>query len=210
MRQTGRGKGDALLCGMQVATGEVVVTFDGDGSARADEIPRFVDALRDADFAKGSRFVEGGGSADLTPLRRFGNLVLCGLVNLLYRTTYTDLCYGYTAFRRSCLPFMPEGASGFEIETMINIRMARAGMRIVEVPSFEDERHFGQSNLNTFRDGFKILRVLILERFRSKPSQPTEVPASTPGPAEVLSLPVAPQGAPVPVQAELAMSEAAE
>jgi glycosyltransferase involved in cell wall biosynthesis len=210
MRQTGRGKGDALLCGFQAATGEVIVTFDGDGSARADEIPHFVDALQDADFAKGSRFVEGGGSADLTRLRRFGNLFLCGLVNLLYGTAYTDLCYGYTAFRRSCLPFMPDGVSGFEIETMINIRMARARMRIVEVPSYEDERQFGQSNLNTFRDGLKILRVLIRERFRSRPSQPAEVLAPTPEPAELLSIPVPAEGASVPVQAELAVSEAAE
>jgi hypothetical protein len=167
LRQPGRGKGDALTCGFDSATGDIIVMFDGDGSAKADEIPRFVEALEDADFAKGSRFIEGGGSADLTRLRRLGNAFLCGLVNLLHRTTYTDLCYGFNAFRRSCLPHMPAGASGFEIETMINIRIAHARLRVVEVPSYEDLRHFGHSNLNAFRDGFKILRVLIQERFRS-------------------------------------------
>jgi glycosyltransferase involved in cell wall biosynthesis len=168
LRQPGRGKGDALLCGFLAARGDIIVTFDGDGSARADEIPRFVQALDEADFAKGSRFVEGGGSADLTFVRRLGNRFLCGLVNLLHRTAYTDLCYGYNAFRRSCLPFMPDSAPGFEIETMMNIRIAKTGLQIVEVPSYEDVRQFGRSNLNAFRDGFKILRVLIRERFRSQ------------------------------------------
>lgn len=168
LRQPGRGKGDALLCGFLAARGDIIVTFDGDGSARADEIPRFVRALDEADFAKGSRFIEGGGSADLTFLRSLGNRFLCGLVNLLHRTAYTDLCYGYNAFRRSCLPFMPDSAPGFEIETMMNIRIAKTALRIVEVPSYEDVRQFGRSNLNAFRDGFKILRVLIRERFRSQ------------------------------------------
>jgi hypothetical protein len=63
---------------------------------------------------------------------------------------------------------MPDRAPGFEIETVMNIRIARADLRVVEVPSYEDLRYFGQSNLHPFRDGFKILRVLIRERFRSK------------------------------------------
>jgi glycosyltransferase involved in cell wall biosynthesis len=196
VHQTGRGKGDALLCGFREASGEIIVTFDGDGSARAGEIPRFVRALGESDFAKGSRFIEGGGSADLTRVRSIGNRFLCGLVNLLHRTAYTDLCYGFNAFRRSCLPFMPDSAPGFEIETVMNIRIARAGLRLVEVPSYEDLRHFGQSNLHAFRDGFKILRVLIRERFRSKRglqaaaerstiAEPA-APASTPGRAELV------------------------
>jgi glycosyltransferase involved in cell wall biosynthesis len=168
VHQTGRGKGDALLCGFAAASGQILVTFDGDGSARADEIPRFVEALGDADFAKGSRFIKGGGSADLTLVRRLGNRFLCGLVNLLHRTAYTDLCYGFNAFGRSCLPFMPDSATGFEIETLMNIRIARADLRVVEVPSYEDLRYFGQSNLHPFRDGFKILGALLRERFRSK------------------------------------------
>jgi glycosyltransferase involved in cell wall biosynthesis len=193
VHQTGRGKGDALLCGFRAASGEIIVTFDGDGSARAGEIPRFVKALGEADFAKGSRFVEGGGSADLTRVRRIGNRFLCGLVNLLHRTAYTDLCYGFNAFRRSCLPFMPDSAPGFEIETVMNIRIARAGVRLVEVPSYEDLRQFGQSNLHAFRDGFKILRVLIRERFRSKRRLQAAAeratiaePASSPRKAEVV------------------------
>ena len=204
VRQPGRGKGDALLCGFAVAAGDVLVMFDADGSARADEIPRFVEALGDADFAKGSRFVEGGGSADLTRVRNLGNRFLCGLVNLLHDTAYTDLCYGFNAFRRTCLPHMPEDAPGFEIETMMNIRIAHADLRVVEVPSYEEERHFGQSNLHAFRDGFKILRVLIGERFRTNGRRAAggAPPVSAPAPLTA-AFPLAELGPVFPV-AELA------
>jgi glycosyltransferase involved in cell wall biosynthesis len=184
LRQPGRGKGNALLAGFQAASGEIIVTLDADGSAKPEEIPRFVRALADgADFAKGSRFVSGGGSADLTWLRKLGNRFLCGMVNLLYGTLYTDLCYGYNAFWRRCVPCMPRGVAGFEIETMMNIRAARTKLRVVEVPSYEESRRFGESNLRTFRDGFRILRVILRERFRSRRKlapapEPDHVPAA--------------------------------
>ena len=163
--QAGRGKGDALLCGFLVARGEIIVTLDADGSADPREIPLFVAALLEgADFVKGSRFLPGGGSADLTPLRTLGNSFLGGVVNQLYGTAYTDLCYGYNAFWRRCLPFIPPDADGFEIETMMHIGVARAGLRVVEVASYEDRRRFGASNLRPFRDGFKILGLILRER----------------------------------------------
>ena len=69
--QVRRGKGNALAAGFAKVTGDAVVMFDADGSADPDEIPRFVEALVEgADFAKGSRFRPGGGSADITAVRR--------------------------------------------------------------------------------------------------------------------------------------------
>jgi hypothetical protein len=168
--QTKRGKGDALRCGFEAATGDILVMLDADGSADPQEIPAFVDALlAGADFAKGTRFGPGGGSADITRLRSFGNGVLSGTVNLLFRTSYSDLCYGYNAFWRHCLPAMSVDCAGFEVETLINIRIARAGLVITEVPSFEAERIHGQSNLRTFRDGGRVLRTIFRERLRWTP-----------------------------------------
>jgi glycosyltransferase involved in cell wall biosynthesis len=164
------GKGDALRCGFEAATGDILVMLDADGSADPAEIPRFVEALMEGvDFAKGSRFREGGGSEDITRLRSAGNRVLNGAVNLLFRTQYSDLCYGYNAFWRHCLPAMNVDCSGFEVETLINIRIARAGLDIREVPSFERERIHGQSNLRTFRDGGRVLRTILRERVRRAP-----------------------------------------
>jgi glycosyltransferase involved in cell wall biosynthesis len=168
--QTERGKGAALQCGFEAATGDILVMMDADGSADPQEIPAYIEALLGgADFAKGTRFREGGGSSDITRLRMAGNRVLSGTVNLLFRTKYSDLCYGYNAFWRHCLPAMSVDCAGFEVETLINIRIARAGLRIAEVPSFERDRIHGQSNLRTFRDGGRVLRTILRERVRWTP-----------------------------------------
>ena len=155
--------------------------IDADGSTDPAEIPRFVDALRQgADFAKGSRFMPGAGSSDISRLRQMGNFWLNRIVNLIYGTRYTDLCYGYNAFRRDCLnelglsPESPDGVDsgemlwgdGFEVETLINVRIAKAGVRVFEVPSFERNRLHGTSNLNAFSDGLRVLRTIYIERKR--------------------------------------------
>jgi hypothetical protein len=167
--QTGRGKGDAFRTGFAAVTGNLVVMLDADGSADPAEIPRFIAALEaGADFAKGSRYMEGGGSADITKLRNLGNSVLSGTANLLHGTHFTDLCYGYNAFWARCLPFISLDVPGFEVETLINVRMASAGMKITEVPSYEKERISGQSNLKTFRDGFRVLGTILREARRRR------------------------------------------
>ena len=114
--QTRRGKGNALACGFEASTGDIIVMLDADGSANPGEIARFVDALRSgADFAKGSRFLPGGGSADITYLRRAGNWFFSALVNTLFGTRYSDLCYGYNAFWAYCLPQIDVDCDGFEV-----------------------------------------------------------------------------------------------
>lgn len=168
-QQTGRGKGDAFRTGFAAVTGNLVVMLDADGSADPAEIPSFVAALEGgADFAKGSRFLEGGGSADITWTRKLGNACLSGTANLLHGTHFTDLCYGYNAFWTRCLPFISLDVPGFEVETLINLRIAGAGMRITEVPSYEEERLSGQSNLKTFRDGFRVLGTIAREARRRR------------------------------------------
>jgi glycosyltransferase involved in cell wall biosynthesis len=167
IHQVGRGKGDALRLGFAVSTGDIIVTIDADGSADPAEIPLFVAALDEkVDFAKGSRFLEGGGSDDITLIRRLGNKVLAGVVNVLFGTDYTDLCYGYNAFWRWCLPALLPDCNGFEVETLMNVRAARAGLRIREVPSFEHPRLHGVSNLNAVSDGWRVLRTVLSEWLR--------------------------------------------
>ena len=189
LQQSRRGKGNALAVGFAAATGDIIVMFDADGSADVAEIPRFVAALlAGADFAKGSRVMTGGGSTDITLLRDTGNKVLTGITNIAFRTRYTDLCYGYNAFWADVLPLLdlpdprPEADSmlwgdGFEIETVINCRVARAGLEVVEVPSMELERQFGESNLNAFSDGIRVFRTLCTERFR-RPVAPAAAAAT--------------------------------
>jgi glycosyltransferase involved in cell wall biosynthesis len=162
-----RGKGNALQTGFATATGDIIVMMDADGSMDPLDIATFVAALNaGADIAKGSRFLQGGGSSDLTPLRTFGNFVLTQTVRLAFGGRYSDLCYGYMAFWRDVLPTFDGGVSGFEVETFLNVRALAAGLRIVEVASFESPRIHGDSHLRTFRDGSRVLRTIARERRR--------------------------------------------
>ena len=167
--QSGRGKGDAFRTGFAAVTGNLIVMLDADGSADPAEIPRFIEALEaGADFAKGSRYLPGGGSTDITGLRSLGNKVLSGSANVLHGTHFTDLCYGYNAFWARCLPFISLDVPGFEVETLINLRIAGAGMKITEVPSYELDRIHGESNLKTFRDGARVLATIFSEARRRR------------------------------------------
>lgn len=163
-----RGKGNALATGFAACTGDIIVMLDADGSADPQEIPRFVEMLMSgADFAKGTRFADGGGSDDLTRFRHMGNSGLVALVNLLYRTQFTDLCYGLNAFWRHCLPHVNPDCDGFEVETFMNLRIAKSGLRVEEVGSFELKRIYGLSKLHSIRDGLRILRTILRERILS-------------------------------------------
>lgn len=179
IQQTRKGKGNALAVGFAAASGDIIVMFDADGSADPDEIEAYVLALvAGADFAKGSRVLEGGGSADITVIRSAGNRALTGLTNLLFRTRYTDLCYGYNAFWADVLPVLDlplphpvsdrmQWGDGFEIETLINCRVAAAELAIAEVPSVEQLRIFGSSNLHAVKDGLRVLKTIMTERRRA-------------------------------------------
>jgi glycosyltransferase involved in cell wall biosynthesis len=180
--QNRRGKGNALACGFAAATGDIIVMIDADGSADPAEIPLFVRTLLDgADYAKGSRFAQGGGSSDITRLRRAGNRVLNALVNLLCRTRYSDLCYGYNALWRRHVPVLGLDAKspvpadgtrlwgdGFEVETLMNIRVAQAKLVVKEVASYEYPRIHGVSNLNALSDGYRVLRTILYERYLAR------------------------------------------
>ncbi len=165
IEQQGKGKGDALRAGFAACTGDIIVMLDADGSADPREIPRFVGMLKGGfDFAKGSRFLHGAGSSDITMLRRLGNYGLSLFVNILFGTRFSDLCYGYNAFWRHCLNHVEVDCDGFEVETLINLRMFRAGLKIAEIPSFEHHRIYGESNLRAFRDGWRVLNTIFNER----------------------------------------------
>lgn len=174
LRQSRSGKGNALACGFEEAVGDILVMIDADGSTDPAEIPSFVRVLASgADLAKGSRFAHGGSSDDITQFRRLGNWGLNWLVNRIFKTSFTDLCYGYNAFWRHALATLdlpptalvaPQWGDGFEVETVINVRIARSGLLIREVGSHEGKRIHGRSNLNAFSDGWRVLRTIDRER----------------------------------------------
>ncbi len=166
VRQDRPGKGAALRAGFAAARGDVIVMIDADRSMDPVEIDGFLALLAEGyDLVKGSRFLTDGGTADMERVRRCGNAALRGLANGLYRTRFTDLCYGFVAFRREVLATLTLEADGFEIETEIVVRAVKSGLRVAEVPSFEAPRAYGESNLNTWSDGSRVLRTMLYHRF---------------------------------------------
>jgi glycosyltransferase involved in cell wall biosynthesis len=169
IQQDGRGKGAALRTGFAAATGDIIVMLDADGSTDPAEIPYYIGALMSgADFAKGSRFLQGGGTADMPFYRKAGNWAFVMMVRALFGGKYSDLCYGYNAFWSYCLPHLELDGDGFEIETMMNVRALQAGLSVAEVPSFEAKRIYGEGRLRTIPDGWRVLRTIVQERFRSR------------------------------------------
>jgi hypothetical protein len=172
VQQEGRGKGAALRTGFEAANGDIIVMLDADGSTDPQEIPAFVGALiAGADFVKGSRFLQGGGTADMPLYRKLGNLGFVSGVRLLFGGSYTDLCYGYNAFWRRVLPTLGLDGDGFEIETQMNVRALKAGLKVAEVPSFESRRVYGEGRLRTIPDGWRVLKTIVDEAIRGRPER---------------------------------------
>ena len=170
--QNGQGKGGALREAFEDSCldGDIIVVMDADGSMDPEELQSFLKALETGvDVVKGSRFLPGGGSEDLTPVRRVGNMILTGLLNSLFFTSYTDLCYGYIAFRKEALDKLSRHltTNNFEIETEICIKAKTLSLKVLEIPSFERSRRFGKSNLSAVRDGAGILKLLLGEAIRT-------------------------------------------
>jgi hypothetical protein len=161
------GKGSAIRRGIERATGDFIVMLDADGSMDPQEIGRFIQPLHDGkDLVRGSRFLVGGGTEDMSVLRKAGNRMLMLAAHMLFRVKRSDLCYGYAAFRRSSVMQLDLSATGFEIEAQLFLRAQRAGFDVAEVPSYESARHAGQSNLHAVRDGWRVLRTILAERMR--------------------------------------------
>lgn len=165
--QKASGKGNAMRAGFEVATADYIVAMDADGSMDAAEIAGFA-ALFDLgyDVVKGSRGACGGGSTDLTPLRRAGNWGLTSLYNVMFGSRLSDLCYGFIGFRRDKLSVLSLYADGFEIEAQIIAHAQLAGLRMAELPSMEADRIHGESNLRTLRDGNRVLKAIIRSRLQ--------------------------------------------
>jgi len=162
--QQGRGKGSALKQGLELARGDILITMDADGSMNPEDIVAFVVELEaGADFVKGSRSVPGAGSEDFTRLRSVGNTGLTHVANLIFRSQYTDITFGFNGYWRSTMEHLGEMADGFQYEIQAALRASAMGFNTAEVPTHEAARIGGESKLNPMRDGWAILKIIMAE-----------------------------------------------
>ncbi|MEK6891832.1 MAG: glycosyltransferase family 2 protein, partial [Nanoarchaeota archaeon] len=145
---TSKGKGAALRKGMDAARSDIIVTMDADLSHRISEINLLIEAVKSGyDICMGSRFIMGGGTDDMPLYRKLGNKFFIWLVNALWGTNYSDLCYGYRSFRKSVIKKLNLESDGFGIETEISIKAAKKKLKIIEIPSYEKKRLHGEGKL---------------------------------------------------------------
>ncbi len=157
-----RGKGSALIKGMAAARGAITISMDADLSNRPNELRLLIAGIEAGyDVCMGSRFLTGGGSDDMSLHRRLGNKAFVALVNLIYGSNYTDMCYGYRSFARGVSKRMGLKEKGFGIETEISIKARKMRMKVLEVPSYEKLRAYGEGKLRSFSDGSIILRTIM-------------------------------------------------
>ncbi|MCK4933931.1 glycosyltransferase family 2 protein [Candidatus Bathyarchaeota archaeon] len=160
-----RGKGYAMRVGFAQAKGKILVTIDADGSFKPNEIPRMIKPLLNGiDVVVGSRFLAKNGEVT-SKLHIFGNSIFNTLIMLLTQKRITDSQTGFRAFTRKVLKELKLFSEGFEIETELTIKMLQNGFKIQEEPISCSKRRHGRSKLNTFSDGFSILKTIIKANF---------------------------------------------
>ena len=164
--QPGKGKGDALKCGVQQAIGDIIVTLDADGQTNPEEMPNFIEPLLGGhDWVRGSRLAHGR-PANMPWHRWFGNKVLAITSNILHGTRYSDICSGYNAFWREAFQRLDLSYDGFEMEQQMLVKIKKAGLRVVEVACHDAGRAGGVTKTRDIKQGFVDWFVIIKERFR--------------------------------------------
>lgn len=161
VHQPARGYGNAYLKGFSEASGKYFIMADADDTYDFALIPDFLAKLDEGyDFVTGSRYLKS--SANITWLHRYvGNPMLTFGLNTLFGTPYTDVYCGYRAFTREAYDEIRPVSPGMEFNLELAINAHLAGLKYCEIPIVLAPR-IGESKLNTFRDGWRSLRMMIL------------------------------------------------
>jgi glycosyltransferase involved in cell wall biosynthesis len=158
-----RGYGSAYLRGLAEARGEYVVMADADGTYPVHDLPAFVDLLEAGnDLVLGSRF-KGRIHQGAMPWthRWIGNPVLTFILNVFFGVRVSDAHCGMRAIRRSALPRLELQATGMEFASEMILKASKRKLRVGEIP-IEYQPRIGESKLNTWRDGWRHLRFMLL------------------------------------------------
>jgi glycosyltransferase involved in cell wall biosynthesis len=154
-----KGKGYVVERMFDSIDADIFVMVDGDDTYPADMVHKLIEPLiaGKADMVVGARLAEYS-DRSFRPLHVFGNNLVRGLVNWVFKANLTDIMSGYRAFSRRVTGLIPVVSAGFEVETELSIQMLYYQMKIMEVQVPYRPRPKGSvSKLNTFRDGCKVL-----------------------------------------------------
>lgn len=159
--QTKKGFGSALLQAFKLATGDVIMIMNADGSHNPKDIPTLLEKIKQGyEYVIASRYAKGGRSDDDTIVRFIGNRTLTWLTNLVHRINVSDSLYFFTAISRKGLKKIHPKSPGFEFCIEILIMAHKAGLKFAEVPVVE-RASLSKTKVNAFWVGLKILEKIL-------------------------------------------------
>jgi glycosyltransferase involved in cell wall biosynthesis len=157
VKDDGKGKGAAIRQSLRLIETEFVVFMDADGSHDADDTPKLVGPLADgsADLCVGSRFA--GGSDELSVsiaqlIRTVGNILMNIAINNRWNVELTDTLNGFRAVRREAALRVNLKEKSHTIEQEMVMKILRHGMKVVNAPTHEYKRRFGESHIRIWRE----------------------------------------------------------
>lgn len=159
MRQ---GKGNAVRRMFADIEADIYLMVDGDATYDPTVAQDLIDRMRkdNLDFLNGARVAQS--TTAYRAGHKFGNYVLSNLVQLIFGRQFRDMLSGYKLFSRRFVKSFPAVSSGFEIETELTVHALELRMPCAEMPTTYLERPDGsQSKLSTYRDGARILRLIV-------------------------------------------------
>jgi glycosyltransferase involved in cell wall biosynthesis len=167
LRQKERGYGRGMLELIDLAKGDIIIEFMGDGNCKPDAIPKLVAKINEGfDLAIASRYTHNATSFDDTVITRFGNWTFTHIINVLFRASFQDSTMGYRAYRKDVFKTLEMDSPGLCFPTQGSIQFARFGYRIVEIPSDELMRLGGVRKAQNIKTGLELFQMIGTELFR--------------------------------------------
>lgn len=158
-----QGKGAVVRSMFRDIDADVYIMVDGDDTYPAEEVDALIKPVLDgrADMVIGDRLSSTYYTENKRPFHNFGNSLVKGLINFLFKSNLNDIMTGYRAFSKKFVKCMPVLSDGFQIETEMTIFALTNNMNVVNVPiTYRDRPEGSVSKLNTFSDGYKVLLTL--------------------------------------------------
>lgn len=158
-----QGKGAVVRSMFRDIEADVYIMVDGDDTYPAEEVESLITPVLEgkADMVIGDRLSSTYYTENKRPFHNFGNSLVKGLINFLFKSDLNDIMTGYRSFSKKFVKCMPVMSNGFQIETEMTIFALTNNMQVVNVPiTYRDRPEGSESKLNTFSDGFKVLLTL--------------------------------------------------
>ncbi|MDD3429227.1 MAG: glycosyltransferase family 2 protein [Oscillospiraceae bacterium] len=159
-----QGKGAVIRSMFRDIDAECYIMVDGDDTYPAADAARIAQFVRDgqADMAIGDRLSSTYFTENKRPFHNFGNRVVRGLINFIFQSDVNDIMTGCRAFSYKFVKGFPVLSKGFEIETEMTIHALDKAMLLKESPiAYRDRPAGSESKLNTFRDGFRVIKTIV-------------------------------------------------